>query len=306
MQENSHQILAVPPDISQNGYFIGTAGFDYDHWCGGFYRPGSSRADRLGEYQAYFSFLELSCYLNDSSNRETFNELAGLFRGHTECSVRVPKRISCPNVWQVAIGRELLKETIDAVYPLFDAGRLYSLIFAVDEKTIRSERALEYLVEVAGQVRNFRISAHIEFRHASWRTEHVLQTLKDNHLGICNIEVPVDSGFPLRYYATTEKGYVRYCGRNRKAWKESVLRGRKECFEYDYSASEIETMVDGQLVLGKKVSSSAVIFGNVSSITGVGNAVQNAQILDHRIRMAKVLARNKGGQLSHAKKLKIT
>ena len=306
MQKDSPQILRVPPDTAHSGYFIGTAGFNYEHWCGGFYSHHSSLADRLGIYQAYFSFLELSCYRNDELNRQTFEEVAGLLNGRTECAVRVPKRIACPKVWQAAAGKELLEEPIDAVYPLFDAGRLYSLIFAADEKTIRSERVLEYLLEVAGHVRSFRISAHIEFRHRSWHTSHVLQTLKDSHLGISYIEVQVDSGFPLKYYATTEKGYVRYCGRNRQAWKESVLASRKECFDYNYSASDIETMAEGQLALGKKVSSSAIVFGNVSSITGVGNAVQNTQLLDHKIRMADVLAQNKEGQLSHAKKLKIT
>lgn len=305
MKKNDQHILAIPPDTSDKGYFIGTAGFDYKDWAGGFYPTKASVLERLDIYQAYFSFLELSCYLNEP-HKKTFEDLARALNGTMECSVRVPKRIACPKVWQPNIGLRLLGQFVDAVYPLFEAGRLYSLVFPVDENTVRSERILNYLIKVASAMLHHRIATHIEFRHKSWHTTPVLQALKDNGLGICNVEIPVNSAFPLGYYATTEKGYVRYCGRNYKAWKETVKLTKKECFDYDYRGADIETMVQGQIRLGKKVSTSAVVFGNVGAVTGVGNAIQNALMLDHAVRMEKVVARSRRAHLSGAKSIKIT
>jgi len=299
--------LGIPPDISRYGYLVGTAGFEFLEWVGLFYPQKSTMAERLDIYQAYFSFLEVSCYLDDPQ-REGFAELARSFTGKIECSVRVPKSIASPKVWNSAIGGKLLDQMIGAVYPLVEAGRLYSLVFPVDEKTIRSEKRLEYLIDIAERANKVRIDVHIEFRHRSWHKLWVLETLKAHNIGICNLELPMDSAFPLKYYATSEKGYVKYCGRNRKAWNAVERRrgSKEECFDYDYSTTDMSAMVDGQFELGKKVGTAAVVFGNVVGALAVGNAVQCMLLLNHRIEMGKMLKRTSNRDVLGAKSVKIT
>ena len=61
-----------------------------------------------------------------------------------------------------------------------------------------------------------------------------------------------------------------------------------DCFDYDYTTSDIETMVRAQLDLGRKVDTSAVVYGNVARAQAVANAVQNLLLLNHEVEVEKM------------------
>ena len=283
MGQADWQAMGIPPDISRNGYLVGTAGFDLPDWVGRFYPPDSTVRKRLDIYQAYFSFLEISNYFSDPQ-RETYVQLAKNLRDSTECSVRVPKRIACPKVWNEDIGKSMLLEVIQAVGPLVECGRLYSLVFSLDEKTVRSQSRLDYVLATTSLAQKNRIDAHVEFWHKSWHTYGVLDVLKGNGIGIANIEIPVSHAFPLKGYATSHKGYIRYCGRNRRGGV-----GSREGFDYRYTTSDIEEMVEAQQALNKKVGTAAVVYGNVVGAQAIANGVQNILLLNHAVEVDKMM-----------------
>ena len=282
MRRTEWHWLGIPPDTSAYGYLVGTAGFNLSDWVGRFYPPNSTVRERLDSYQTYFSFLEVSCYFCEPQ-REMFTQLARNLKDNVECSVRIPKPIACPNVWNAATGVKMLDAVFSAINPLIECGRLFSLIFSLDEKTIRSQKRLDYIVGAASVAGRNRIDTHIEFRHKSWHTQSVLQVLKDHNIGICNVEIPANSAFPLKSYATSNKGYLRYCGRMQNVGTEA-----NDCFDYDYTTSDIETMVRAQLDLGRKVDTSAVVYGNVARAQAVANAVQNLLLLNHEVEVEKM------------------
>jgi uncharacterized protein YecE (DUF72 family) len=129
---------------------------------------------------------------------------------------------------------------------------------------------------------------HIEFRHASWHALHVLQSRRDAGVGICNTDIPpVKHAFPLKAYATTDKGYLRYSGRNIDHWYPSSkaagvagrIAARNARYNYEYSRAELEKFVEGQLALIRKTSSMAVAYNNHFQSKAIRAAIANIKML---------------------------
>ena len=133
---------------------------------------------------------------------------------------------------------------------------------------------------------------HIEFRHKSWHTQGTMQALKDAGVGICNTDLPAfPHAFPLRAYATTDKGYLRYNGRNLANWhpqgpqttaKEKIA-ARNARYDYLYSPAELLELINGQLNLLAKTGSLVVAYNNHFRIKAVLNAIENLELLQKEI-----------------------
>ena len=111
-------------------------------------------------------------------------------------------------------------------------------------------------------------------------------------MGICNTEIPrLEHRFPLKAYATTDKGYIRYSGLNAETWypkekpaspKERVAQ-RNARYDYEYSDEELLLRVKGQLVLRTKTSLLAIAFNNHFQAKAVRNAIGNMRIFEERL-----------------------
>ena len=105
--------------------------------------------------------------------------------------------------------------------------------------------------------------------------EFVLDALKDNGIGICNTEIPGFSQIlPLTAYATTDKGLIRYHGKN-------PASGRHP--DYLNSKKEIQQRISGQIGLSKKVSTLAIVYNNNPQTAALKNAVRNIQLLKPKL-----------------------
>jgi uncharacterized protein YecE (DUF72 family) len=108
-----------------------------------------------------------------------------------------------------------------------------------------------------------------------------LRELRDAGIGICNPDLPsLPHAFPLRAYATTSKGYIRYSGRNPAAWEEGAAAARRSGirdprYDYLYSLEEIEERIPGQMLLLQKAGETAAVFKNHVRGQSALNAVQN-------------------------------
>ena len=211
----------------------------------------------------------------------------------TKYVVKVYRDISHTKRWEAETGKALMRKHIMAVSPLVETGRFYSFLIQLEDRTIRNQERLDYLLAVASEAVRMKLDVHIEFRHNSWHNVYPLQALKDSGIGICNTEIPpVKHAFPLKAYATTEKGYIRYSGRNLQNWvpkgKQTTSKARIEArnarYDYLYSESEMEARVEGQIELSQKASSVAVVYNNHYQIQAVLNAIQNMRRLNQGFR----------------------
>ncbi len=283
--------LPIPPDLSRRKIHVGTSGYYFDDWVGRFYPPKEHRGHRGGQgaraysegegtrdkllfYQKYFSFLEINQTFYKEPLRQTFLDIERRSKPGMLYAVKVHQNISHQTHFDAVRGGEMMRRHAEAVAPLVETGRFYSFLIQLEERMAKSHKALEYLMRVCAEAVRLRLSVHIEFRHRTWHHEYVLQTLKDCGVGICNTEIPpVAYAFPLKSYATTDKGYVRYGG----------LNLGKDRYDYPYSAVEMAERVAKQLVLLDKTEGAAIVFKNHSRAGSILNAMLNLRLLEERL-----------------------
>ena len=304
---NAHSWKAIspPPDITDTDFWIGTSGYNFDDWVGRFNPPDEKRKsngqvdlERLEFYQNYFSFVELNHTFDQVPSLATFQELERSSKASMRFAVRVHRDISHSKAPDLDRGVDLIRSLIAAVGPLVETGKFYSFLIQLGEQVCRSQERLDHLLSVASEAVKRRLDVHIEFRHTSWHHVYPLQILRDYGIGICNCEIPpVKHAFPLKAYATTEKGYIRYSGRNREAWQRGVrsdnpgerLEEKLERTDYLYTGAEIEARMKGQIELSRKVSETALVYANCRRAKGVANAIQNIQQLKQHFDFAAIL-----------------
>jgi uncharacterized protein YecE (DUF72 family) len=112
--------------------------------------------------------------------------------------------------------------------------------------------------------------------------------LKDCGVGICNTDIPpIPHAFPLKAYATTDKGYIRYSGKNLDNWypKGPALSAKQKTaqrnarYDYDYSADELARHAAAQRLLLTKTSGIAVAYNNHYQAKAIRNAMENLRLL---------------------------
>jgi uncharacterized protein YecE (DUF72 family) len=303
MSGKTWQPFPIPPDLSGTAIYIGTSGYYYDDWIGVFNPPKRSaktlgRAtekerndqDRLRFYQNYFSFVEINHTFYQEPQRGHMADIEERSKEGMLYAVKVHKEISHSRDCDVRKGQELMGRYVAATGPLIENGRLFSFLIQLEDRWYRTSQRLDYLLYVAQEAVTRRLDVHIEFRHASWHAAPVLQALKDTGVGICNTDIPpIRHAFPLRAYVTTDKGYIRYSGRNVENWYPSAkpttaagrIATRNARYDYSYSEQELKKLVEGQLTLMKKTGSMAVAYNNHYQAKAIRNAIDNIKKLKH-------------------------
>ncbi|MDD5674140.1 MAG: DUF72 domain-containing protein [Chitinivibrionales bacterium] len=284
---------------------MGTSGYYYDDWIGIFNPPKLTAAqaaaasdqqkadqDRLRFYQHYFSFVEINNTFYQPPSMAHFLDMEKRSKESMLYSVKVHKDISHTKTDDATAGKDLMQKHIYAVSPLIETGRFFSFLIQLEDHVYRSQKKLDYLLAVAAEAVAMRIDVHIEFRHISWHNADVLQALKNSGVGICNTEIPaVEHAFPLKAYATSDKGYVRYSGRNVEAWypkskpttAKEKLAARNARYDYGYSEKELEEHTAGQLSLHKKCAAVAIAYNNHYQAKAVKNSIKNIEMLKSRL-----------------------
>lgn len=280
--------FAIPPDLSALGLHVGTAGWHFDDWAGRFYPPRAPRntgvtlRDRFAFYQRYFSFVELNHTFYEEPLLRTFLELERRSKPGMRYAVKVHRSVSHKGAWDADEGKALMRRHAEAVSPLVDAGRFYSFLIQLDDRVERGPKALDYLLAAGAAAVAEGRDVHVEFRNRTWHQEPVLRALQDAGIGICNTEIPkLPHAFPRRAYATSAKGYIRYCGLNASAWSVDAgdaprerLKAADARYDYLYSARELEERAREQLQLLRKTGSVAVVFKNHVRAQAPRNAIE--------------------------------
>lgn len=220
------------------------------------------------EPAADLPFVEFSAsFYRESALRELPGTVGDAL--HARFSVLVNRSTSNPVIWDPAVGRSGIARHLEAARPLIERGQFFTFVIQMDEECAFDERVFAYVRQVAALPVSERIPVHVEFRHLSWHAYPVLQTLASDGIGIVNVEQPTSiDAFPLKAYATTELGYVRYCRRK------------------PYTDEEVAERVHGQVLLGKKVADAAVVWSGEYNDQAVENARACVGLMQERMGQA--------------------
>jgi len=287
-----------PPNLSTNHFYFGTSGYHFDDWIGKFNPPkhhlDPDAKDRLRFYLRYFDFIEINQTFYREIDPSWFNGFLDRCNQNTQITVKVHRDISHNWRWDLDVAKTLMDRHVIAVSEGLRSNRFFSFLIQLEDRVAYSPKRLKYLLGVSQVALLAGLDVHIEFRNISWHQLDILQELKDLNNGICNTEIPpIDQSiFPLKSYATSSKGYVRYSGRNIANWrqdarkpktrKEQIL-ARNNRYDYRYSENELKARTTGQIALRQKTDCVAVAFNNHYEAAAVENAISNMKMIDEML-----------------------
>ena len=219
----------------------------------------------------------------------------GLFTGHAadpralpkDLQARLPESLlSKGRVYMNDLPTDVQQETwilfLDALSPLMEAGKLGMVLFQFPPWFHPSRPSREYVLECRERLPYCRLA--VEFRNAAWfaegGTDRTLQFLREHDLTYVCVDAP--SGFrssvPPVAAATTDVGYVRFHGRNRRTWEKRGTTA-SDRFDYYYAAEELEEWVPRLRSLQEETRATHVLFNTNYKDQGVVNARQLALLL---------------------------
>lgn len=179
-------------------HWIGTSGFQYPEWKGGFYPEKLSLAKMLAFYAERFSSTESNYSFRHIPSAKTIEgwraKTPELFR----FSLKAPQKIT--HFAKLRDCGPTLNYFHEAVSGL--GGNLGAILFQLPP-TLKKDAPL--LIDFL-QTLPVRMRAAFEFRHASWFSDEIFAQLKKHHAALCIAE-SADLATPR--VATAEFGYLR-------------------------------------------------------------------------------------------------
>ena len=195
---------------------IGTSGFSYKEWVGGFYPPKLPGAKMLAHYAERLSTVEINYTFRAMPKREMLEKWASQTPEHFRFALKAPQRIT---------HFAKLKGVEDAVTHFADVAstldeRLAPSLFQLPPN-FKCDIALlrDFLATVRGKIR-----AAFEFRDRSWFDDSVMQALRDGGAALCiaeseKISSPVERTAPFVYLRLRNGDYDQ---NGLAAWAEKI------------------------------------------------------------------------------------
>ncbi|HAB51614.1 MAG: hypothetical protein A2315_08680 [Ignavibacteria bacterium RIFOXYB2_FULL_35_12] len=269
-------------------YHIGTAGWSYKDWVPSFYPKNQSAGfDWLQFYSHYFNCVEVnSTYYTYISPkivegwiRKVTDSDDFLFTIKLHQDFTHKKDFDQQKIKTVNSNLDLLKQ----------AERLGGLLiqfpysFSFDNTTADYVRVLKDIFQS--------YNCFVEVRHKSWLKKEALEMFKKLNLTYCTIDQPqIDEAIPFEPIITNDKAYLRFHGRNVKAWLKSINNfGKQQSYEeqserykYLYSPGELVEIDQKIKSIQEKVKEVYVIMNNHPQGDAIANAFELIHLLEEK------------------------
>ncbi|MGD9763284.1 MAG: DUF72 domain-containing protein [Candidatus Binatia bacterium] len=179
-------------------YWIGTSGYSYKHWKGGFYPASLPDGEMLRYYAERFAAVEINYTFYRMASVRQLQSWAKETPDHFTFTLKAPRRIT----------HDLrLRDAADAAVDFCDTARalkhkLGALLFQLPPFLKRDTPRLEDFLHQMPE--GFRVA--FEFRNPTWFTDEVYDTLRRFGVALCVVEAP-ERNVPLE--VTADFGYFR-------------------------------------------------------------------------------------------------
>jgi uncharacterized protein YecE (DUF72 family) len=162
--------------------WIGTAGYSYPAWVGGFYPPGTKSADYLPEYARHFQVVEINSSFYRPPTAEQVLRMADKVPAGFRFSLKVPRTASHE------FDPAELPPFRRAAEALHEAGKLIGLVVQVAESFHNLPSNREWLIRIRAELRPFPLA--VEFRHRSWDVPALPGWLSRHGFDVVSVGVP--------------------------------------------------------------------------------------------------------------------
>ena len=217
---------------------VGTAGWSYSDWEGGFYpRPHPRGFDALEFLSQYVDVVEV----NSTFYRPVDADVARRWvdrvshAPHFKFTAKLSKRFTHER--DTAFTRAEVAEVRRGFKPIHAAGKLGAVLLQFPWSFRRTEDNRIWLDDVTRAFEEFPLV--VEVRHESWAVPQFYDELVERGIGFVNIDQPLfRNSIKPSATATAPVGYVRIHGRNYRDWfrKDAGVEAR---YDYLYTPAEL-------------------------------------------------------------------
>jgi uncharacterized protein YecE (DUF72 family) len=245
---------------------IGTSGFFYDDWKGKFYPGHLATKDFLEFYAIHFKILELNFSYYRIPEAYQLRQMVSKSKGRLEFVVKAFRQMT-HEISETSL-QEVLPLFMEGITPFIEAGKLGAILLQFPQSfhyAPKNRIYLKSLIEMLSPSPIF-----VEFRQKEWLRESVFKTLQELGAGfVCVDEPPLPSLMPPVIINTSNSGYIRFHGRNKKKWYGT---DSKERYDYLYSEEELKEWTPKIKELADRTEKLFVFFNNHAKAQAVTNA----------------------------------
>lgn len=260
---------------------IGTAGYAYPAWVGGFYPRGTTPHNMLPFYAHRFACVEINSSFYRPPTREQVAKMARRAPPGFGFALKVPKSVSHER------SADDLPAFKGAADHLAAAGKLLGLIFQVPEAFHNTTHNRDWLSWVGAQLKPHRVA--VEFRHRSWAASNLSAWMAHIDMDLVSVGVPdIPTLFPRGLRIANRRVYARLHSQNAENWyQDGKLR-----YAYDYTDAELREWAGAlkRAATDKSADEAVIVFNNCVGTQAIHNAERLTALLQEAAPAVQVVA----------------
>ena len=212
--------------------WVGTSGYSYPDWVGGFYPAATRAGQMLSYYTRKFPLVELNFTFYRPPTPEMLAKVAA----------QTPPGFQFLGKLTRTISHEHSPRDLDgfrqASLVLQRQGRLSGLLCQLPQ-SVHNNRPSRAWIETVGRALGD-LNLAVEFRHSSWAGPETVAWLADLGLAIVAVDVPDLPGlYPRGWVHSGPTAYVRFHSRNQANWYGAA----KDRYDFDYDDAALEEWI---------------------------------------------------------------
>jgi uncharacterized protein YecE (DUF72 family) len=242
---------------------LGTAGYAYPAWVGGFYPHGTTQHDMLPYYATQFAAVEINSSFYRPPTREQVAKMARRSPANFGFTLKVPKSVSHDRSPDDIPAFKLAADHMSA------AGKLLGVILQLPESFRNTADNRRWLAQTTDALKPHRVA--VEFRHRSWDAPNLSEWMEHIGTDVVSVGVPdIRTLFPGGLRVANRRVYARLHSENAENWYEDG----KLRYNYDYPDATLQKWADGlkRLAEENRADSALVFFNNCVGTQAVTNA----------------------------------
>lgn len=249
--------------------WLGTSGYSYPDWVGGFYPEGLSAGRMFGYYVRRFPLVELNYTFYRMPGPADLDRLARQAPAGFQFLVKLHQTFSHDlDLTEAAAFRAALK-------PVRERGMLLGLLAQYPQRFHDEPANRQHVEELAERFAGHALA--VEFRHRSWANPEVPSWLRVHGLHLVSVDAPALPGlYPTGLMQSSRLLYLRFHSRRASSWYE----GDKERYDYLYSDAELLDWLTALAAAHDQADRALLLFNNCRRAQAAQNAERVRQLLD--------------------------
>jgi len=235
---------------------IGTSGYDYDTWKGGFYPEKLAKTKFLEFYSQQFNSVEINGTYYRPPTSQQMERMKERSSGRLKFTIKANKEIT--HALDKSQYQPLVASFKTALEPLINDKLLLCVLVQFPESFHYEPDERIYLDLLLKEMKD--IPVVVEFRNSKWQNDIVYNALRKRGVGWCITDEPkLKNLMKLDYVMTSDICYMRFHGRNAKNWYSGNNETR---YEYLYSDDELREFVEPIKYLLQRARVVQLFFNN--------------------------------------------